>query len=153
MLALLTAFVVISLTGCSDGRPGRVPVSGKVMIDGQPLTNGFVRFHTPGHRMAQGGLDSEGRFQLSCYAENDGCVPGVHRVEINGMESLGENAARWHAPKRYADRKSSGLSVEIDGPRNDVLLQLRWDGGKPFDETFTSRRARRGSEEEEDVDL
>ena len=40
--------MVCSMAGCGDGRPTRVPVSGQVLIDGAPLTHGYVRFTPAG---------------------------------------------------------------------------------------------------------
>ena len=42
MLSLLA--VSVMLVGCDDGRPQRLKVSGQVLIDGKPLTHGYVRF-------------------------------------------------------------------------------------------------------------
>ena len=38
LLVLLTPLTF----GCDDGRPKRVPVSGQVLIDGEPLRGGIV---------------------------------------------------------------------------------------------------------------
>jgi hypothetical protein len=128
-------------TGCSDGRPSRVPVTGKVLIDGRPLTHGYVRFIPEGARPSSGTLDSEGRFTLSCYEGADGAVVGKHRVEVSGMQSVSEWKARWHAPKKYADHGSSGITKEVTGPTDVMLIELSWEGGSPFTELDETAKA------------
>ncbi len=98
--SLILFFVAISLvSGCSEDRPATVPVSGRVLIDGEPLGYGFVRFHIKGHRPAQGKLTQDGRFRLTTYQLGDGCAPGKHVVTTAAVEGLSETEQRWHAPK------------------------------------------------------
>jgi hypothetical protein len=118
--------------GCGDGRPARLAVSGQVLIDGKPLTYGYVRF-VPEHGRPSGGrLDDQGRFTLSSYGENDGIIPGVHRVEVDGTEPLSATQRKWHAAKKYFRYRTSGLTQEITGPTDSLVINLTWDGGKPF---------------------
>jgi hypothetical protein len=122
----------LALAGCGDDRPTRVKVSGQVLIDGQPLTFGHVRFVPKGARPSEGSLDENGRFTLTCYDGEDGAVPGVHRVEVAAGEPLSSTQMRWHAPKKYADFSTSGLEQEITGDTDSVVIELHGDGGKPF---------------------
>jgi hypothetical protein len=124
--------------GCGDDRPRRVPVSGKVLIDGKPLTHGFVRFIPSGARPSGGKLDARGCFTLSCFDGDDGAVPGRHRVEIAANETLSSTKVRWHAPKKYNDLGTSGITQEIDGPTDSVVINLSWQGGAPFVETVAT---------------
>lgn len=133
MLILLSAMV---LAGCGDDRPERVPVAGRVLIDGQPLEHGFVRFIAPQDRPSVAELGPDGRFALSCFARKDRSVVGTHTVTVTGVEPLTPQSQKWHAPKEYSDPATSGLTVIIDGPTNDVTLELTWSGRKPFIETF-----------------
>lgn len=131
----LTALAVVGmLSGCSDGRPTRVPVAGQVLIDGKPLTYGYVKFVKQGSRPAGGYVDEQGRFKLSCYTRDDGAIPGVYQVEVNAGESLSSTQRKWHAPKKYARYDASGLTQEITEPTDAVVINLSWDGGKPFTE-------------------
>lgn len=131
-----TCSVLVLFAGCNDGRPKRAPISGQVLIDGQPLTHGSVSFMPTQGRPAGANLDENGRFVLTCYEKDDGAVLGEYRVAISGVEYLGETAQRWHAPKRYADMNKSGLTLTVDGPRDDLKFELTWGGGKPFVERF-----------------
>lgn len=121
-----------SLVGCGDGRPTRVAVSGKVLIDGKPLTTGIVQFVPEGTRPAAGKIDAEGRFTLTSYDGGDGVVLGKHRVMVSAKEMVGESKAKWLAPPKYADFRKSGLVFEITEPTDDLTIELTWDGGQPF---------------------
>jgi hypothetical protein len=121
-----------AVIGCGDGRPERLPVSGQVLIDGQPLTYGYIRFVPEGARPSGGKLDEQGRFTLSCYGENDGIIPGVHRVEVDASESISSKKIKWHTPKKYFRYTTSGLEQTITEPTDSLVIELTWDGGKPF---------------------
>lgn len=130
---LLCAAVGVTLLGCGDGRPARVPVSGQVLIDNAPLKYGFVRFvpEVPS-RVSTGRLDNNGRFALSCYGQQDGAIVGKHRVEVYATEEVDEEHLRWHAPKKYSNWSTSAIVQEVDGPTDAITIQLSWGGGRPF---------------------
>lgn len=129
-IALALGFLL--LIGCGDGRPTRVPVAGKVLIDGQPLTKGFVRVVPANDRAATGAIDEEGRFRLTTFEQGDGCVPGTHPVEIIALESISDTETLWLVPKKYHQAATSGLTVTIDGPTDDLTIELTWNGGRPY---------------------
>ena len=130
--AVLLGISSVCMFGCDDGRPKRVHVSGKVLIDGQPLKTGYIQFIPQGARPAGGKIDSEGRFQLTCFDPGDGAVVGKHRVTVTASEFVSPTQTKWFAPKKYGDVTNSGLQQEITGPTDDVVINLTWDGGKPF---------------------
>ena len=130
--AILVAIPLL-VAGCGDGLPTRVPVSGRVVIDGEPVRFGMIKLINPNTRAASGRLDEEGRFQLTCLKKHDGVIPGAHRVEVTATEGIDERTVRWHAPKKYASASASGIEVTIDQPTDDLLIELTWSGGKgPF---------------------
>lgn len=130
-IAELAVVVAVSaaICGCGDGRPRRVAVSGQVLIDGEPLPHGNVRFVPEGARPSYGKVDSEGRFSLGCFEPDDGAVVGTHRVQVSASEII-KGKVKWHAPNSYSDYRSSGLVVEIDAPTDDLVIELTWDGQK-----------------------
>lgn len=138
LYSLVIAIGLAVIAGCGDGRPARVPVSGQVLIDGQPLTYGFVRFLPEGTRGSGGQLDSDGRFALTCFEPNDGATLGMHRVEVYACEALSPTKFKWHAPKKYASYAISGLQQEIKGPNDKLVINLTWEGGRPFVEVEES---------------
>ena len=134
----IVASLLCGIAGCSDGRPRRVPVSGQVLIDGQPLTVGTIRVIPTDARAATGRIDSAGRFSLMTFDRDDGCVPGTHGVEVTAYETISGSAIRWHAPPKYRDISTSGLVVTIDKPTDSLPIELSWGGGKPFIERMDS---------------
>lgn len=135
-LLLMTALLLSTLSqavGCGDGRPKRVQVTGRVTIDGEPLTHGYVRLFPSKGRMSGGTLDEEGRFRLSCFESGDGVILGEHKIAVLGQEQLDETRIRWHAPKVYARPTTSGLKQTIDSSTETIEIELTWGKEKgPF---------------------
>ena len=125
LFALLTP-----LTGCGDGRPARVPVSGQVLVDGRPLTTGHVRIVPSNARAAVGAIGQDGRFTLTTFEEGDGCVPGTHGVEVTAIENV-DQLARRLVPEQYGDASTSGLTVTIDGPTDSLVIEVTGTGAQP----------------------
>jgi len=129
-IALITGFLVLAacVAGCGDGRPQRVPVSGRVLIDSEPLGGGYVRFVPPNDRPSSGAIGPDGRFTLGCFEKDDGAVLGEHQVAVIANEALDEVTMKWLAPQKYADHTTSGIIVEIDGPTDDLEIELSRNG-------------------------
>ena len=125
------ALLLVIANGC-DGRPTRVPVSGQVLIDGRPLTRGQIMFVSSAGRASQGRLGKDGHFRLSCYSENDGALLGTHQVAITAADAVSTTETRWYAPKKLADYRTSGLTQEITGPTDDLVINVSWEGGHEF---------------------
>ena len=137
----------IILTGCTE-QSTRVPVSGSVFIDGQPLTAGTIRFVPATGRPVTSAIMSDGSFQLSenlisAPLEDSGVVPGVYRVAVSAPEILSESAeeVRWHAPSKYADFRTSELEVTIEGPETDLQIELTWEGNDQGEEENSSEES------------
>src|SRR3954464_6242194 len=84
---LCAAIALLVGPGC-DKRPARVPVSGQVLIDGEPLKYGAVIFIPEGGRSSMGPLDQNGHFSLTCFTPNDGALIGSHRVQVLASERV-----------------------------------------------------------------
>ncbi len=134
--SFVVATTALLLAGCGDDSAARVPVSGKILIDGKPLTRGFVQVIPSDERSASAEIGPDGSFQLTTYTEQDGCVLGTHKVAVISNESQGPSAMKWFAPKKYADPATSGLTLQVDEARDDVEINLTWEGKAPFVETF-----------------
>jgi hypothetical protein len=64
-------------------------------------------------------------------------VLGTHLLEVCASKNIGETAVQWFAPKKYAASATSGLKIEVNGPRDDVEIHLSWKGSShagPFTE-------------------
>ena len=109
------------LLGCGRGYElPTAPVSGKVLVDGQPVTKGQVIFAPEGGRAATGILGPDGTFTLSTYRPNDGAVVGKHTVTVISAERAADAdpedidaPMRWLVPRRYSDPGTSGLEFEV----------------------------------------
>jgi hypothetical protein len=148
MVGLLMAATLILTSGCGNKGPKPVSVSGTVTIDGKPLAGGFLRVVSESGRPSGATIGADGRFTLGCFTNDDGCLPGTHKVEVQGFKQLSETARQWLAPKKYANLNSSGLTVTIDGPTDTLQINLTWGGSAekgPFvenvaDEARSGRR-------------
>jgi hypothetical protein len=110
--------------GCSD-RPERVPVAGKVLINGQPLRHGYIRFVPTNARPSGGQIGSEGQFRLTCFDESDGAVLGKHSIEVLSHKiDFQAGKLLWLAPKKYSNATTSGIVVEITEPTDQLVINL-----------------------------
>lgn len=132
-LLLLVGLTMVTSAGCNDQRQGLVPVAGQVLIDGQPLSKGVIRFAPEGGRGSAGTINSDGRFTLGSYEAADGALVGVHKIMIVAREQITDTTAKWHAPKQYASFQTSGLTAEITEPTDGLKIELTWGDQKgPF---------------------
>lgn len=125
---ILLACVALACVGCDNQHPNIVPVSGTVTIDGEPLSVGQVRVLAAEHRPAIGKINEDGTFTLSCFELGDGAPAGTHLATVTAAEQLSETSSRWYAPKKYSSNATSELWVTIEGPTDDLTIELTWDG-------------------------
>jgi hypothetical protein len=114
-------------TGCGPSGPRIVPVSGQVMIDGEPLATGipgFVQIVPSEGRAASGAIDPQtGRFKLTTQKLDDGCIEGTHRVTVSMNQVVGvENFSL--IPEKYSDLDKTDLQVTVDGPTDSLVIEL-----------------------------
>lgn len=131
---LLLLFIA---SGCSDGRPKRVPVAGKVLIDGKPVAAGSIQFvsQSGGGRPAAGQIQPDGSFALGTFDASDGCPPGTYAVIVSAIEIINDTKTRFHLPKKYGNPNSSGITKTIESATDAMIIELSWDGAPgPFDE-------------------
>jgi hypothetical protein len=79
--------LALASAGCGKGYEF-APVSGRVLMDGQPLAKAQVRFHPLGDKdlpPSAGVTDEEGRYTLCLRGDlgSPGAVVGEHRVTIS----------------------------------------------------------------------
>lgn len=128
--SLAAVFVLTAaLAGCDD-RPKRVSVEGVVLLDGEPLTQGQLVFVPAGGRPSNAKIRDDGTFELRCYGENDGALLGTHRVAVSAKTVVSEDNVKWHAPRRYANYVTSGLTVEVTESVDDLVIELTSDEEK-----------------------
>jgi prepilin-type N-terminal cleavage/methylation domain-containing protein len=123
-------------------RPKVVPASGLLRYQGQPLEGALVTF-TNDTLSAFGRTDSQGKFTLTTFEQDDGAMPGKFVVSLSMVQItnqvIDKSAApvwrnarapappqpRWLIPKRYGNPATSGLSAEVAERRSaDIVLEL-----------------------------
>ncbi len=124
----LVCLLTLAIAGCNKG-PERVPVSGQVLIDGKPLTVGHIELHPTGARRSQGKIDDKGRFTLYAKEPNEpGVTIGEHDVVIHAIEVINAGSQRRHVPPLYENAEESKLKAKIDGPTDNLVINLTWEG-------------------------
>lgn len=137
---LLLGFTICSL-GCNGGRGDKwlearaktVPVSGVVTLDGKPVEAATVVFFARSADLAAtGSTDAEGRFVLRTYEPGDGAILGEHEVMIEKTTEtqvlpldpeapIPPPKIEHHLPRRYGDRKKSGLTAVVEEAGQNVF--------------------------------
>lgn len=126
LATLLAAACALPCGGCGPAaavNTTTIPARGKVTYKGQPLVQGTVIFEPDGAgKEARGEIRPDGTFVLSTYKTDDGAVPGVHHVSING--STGTTKAS-RIPDRYGSVNTSNLEVEVSKDKTEFPFDLR----------------------------
>lgn len=126
----LSLGAILLLAGCERG-PQMVPVTGKVLYNGQPLAFGSIAFQPPSGQPARGEIQSDGTFSLSTYRPGDGAVVGRHKVRVACYESQRPNAAKLPGeqslgklliPQKYTLFDESGLTAEVIADGNEPFV-------------------------------
>jgi hypothetical protein len=113
---------MVALAGCSGGGEKLTPVSGKVTVNGAPLTTGSVTFHPDSAKgntslhIPVGTLDAQGAYQLMT-ATKQGAAAGWYKVTVTAQEPI-DPKNPYAPPKhlihpKYSDPSTSGLAVEV----------------------------------------
>lgn len=141
---LAKAFAVTSLSVCLAAigcRPSEradvVPVTGRVLFNGEPLKYGSIVFQPTHGQPARGEIQSNGEFTLSTYRAGDGAAVGRHKVRVTcytsqdsrqkkenstASDSLGESLI----PLRYTNFDTSGLEVALlAGGNKPFVFELK----------------------------
>jgi hypothetical protein len=136
LYALGLAGVLFGLEGCSGDELPRQPVSGYVMLDGQPLSKGAIVFY-PGlesrtTQVVGGTIVKNGYFSLR---RADGLPPGRYEVAINSAnaynrrrpdERRGGNESpleKERIPAKYNDHTTLAIHVN-DAAIKEITFNL-----------------------------
>ena len=146
---VLLSLVLAALTGCGKKRPETTPIEGVVTFQGKPLTEADVMFAPQQSGWpSTGKTDSQGRFRLTTFQQNDGAVEGEYNVIVakfastaaspdaklapsgsgraNAPSSLDDQpvAIKWLIPQRYGNAKTSGLSAKVAVGGDELRFDL-----------------------------
>ncbi|QDV48872.1 transthyretin-like family protein [Gimesia fumaroli] len=110
-----------------------IDVSGKVTLDGQPLSGATVAFEAPDGTYSSGVTDESGAFTLMFNTEKSGCLTGdkIVRIQVktdleNPDEESGEgssNQPQSKIPERY--NKKSTLEATVDANHTTFEFDLK----------------------------
>ena len=148
MFTTLPVLLVFLSVACDDTPPlaGSIPVhpvTGTVLVKGQPAADVQVTFHPansapkapsqPGESSSpipspSGKTNAEGKFQLHTYFGNDGAPVGEYTVslsfagsaETRDIMSKNQTTANVKIPAKYADPKKSGLVATVKEGNNEI---------------------------------
>jgi len=120
--ALLVAFALVLVVGCPSPKESLIPVSGMITVRKQPLSSGTVVFHpdpTKGNidkREPRATIAGEfpGLYKLTTDNQ-DGAPIGWYKVTVHALKPATSSVRppEWVADQKYADEKTSGLSVQV----------------------------------------
>ncbi len=112
--------------GCGGSELSLVPVSGRVLYHGEPLSSGTIVFTPDLQRGARGpmawGEVHDGTFRLSTGGQT-GVVPGWHRITIASLpgNATGTQTAGPRLPTRYRDPQLSELLREVKSGQENIV--------------------------------
>lgn len=111
-------------------------VDGTVTFKSAPLTTGTVRFNPvdpkKGH-MAEGKIDSSGKFKLSTFKPGDGVLAGDYDITVVSMAESDKGLAKDKGlgigdksviPEKYNNPKTSGLKETVKPGESKTNLKL-----------------------------
>jgi hypothetical protein len=131
--AALVCASVIFLIGCgtADDSARRVPVSGRVTYNGEPLGTGSVIFRPDARRgntethEARGAIDAQGNYRLATQTGSgpkEGVAPGWYRVAVVAVKEADKSARRRAGlpppdqpliPPKYANPDTSQIAIQV----------------------------------------
>ena len=110
--SVVVALAVLACMGCGEpkNKHGRLPFSGTVTLDGQPLAGGYLIFEPKAGQPTQsGGMIHEGKFEVATDA---GAAPGLYSVAIfSGADPPPNNHAPGTPEYESASMRTRGEQV------------------------------------------
>jgi hypothetical protein len=130
---VLLVSTVLVLSGCSSSKyPRCIPVTGKVLLNKQPVAEAQVALHPRSGTLTTLPMaitNDKGEFTLTTFAAQDGAPEGEYivTVELKQLVQQGEEKTRSGKnllPPDYANPKKSSLNATVKPGGNDIVLEL-----------------------------
>ena len=135
VLGLILAAPLAALTGCGEKAIPVVPVSGKVLFQGQPAPGAQVVLHpvvkeTDRVFSATGKVQDDGTFKIGVNVDGDGAPPGEYVATVQWFKVVQSDGGSGPGPNvipvTYSDPAKSPLKVTVkNGPTELEPFQLR----------------------------
>ena len=121
LAVLLIGGAVFGFVGCGSEEGEKLaPVTGKLTVDGKPLTSGSVSFRPDGSKgnasqhQPNGAIDPGGKFVLSVPPARKGAPPGWYRVVITALDDPQPGKPlKSFIDMKYSDEKTTPLTIEV----------------------------------------
>jgi len=119
---LLTILIVFFITGCNQDKPKLVKVSGKITLNGKPLTAGSINFHPASTNTftkdnPSSILQEDGSFNMKTFPYGDGVSPGEYKITL-----APQLASRISLPNlAYPEKTNAKITVPEIGLENFIL--------------------------------
>ena len=123
LLVCLIAGMLSSLTGCGNGMPQTVKVTGKVTFDGKSPPGPGIVYFLPKEsaegfpmRPATGDFGADGFYQTTTFEKNDGVMHGKYKMYIECWEqepNMEGKPVKSHVTKKYQSAETSGYELDI----------------------------------------
>jgi hypothetical protein len=126
---LFPSLLLIVMAGC--GGPTLPPVTGKVMVDGNPAEGAVLLFHPTGSGTTGSAVaDSNGAFSI-IYDMNPGIPPGRYQVAITWPDPAVKTSERdlmmgnfQTGPDllkgRYDSKDKSGIAIDVEATTTEL---------------------------------
>jgi hypothetical protein len=122
--AIYCALLLLPLAGCGAHESA---VSGKVTIEGTPLTSGTVVFYPAGGgAAAYGSIQSDGAYTIDT-GDSGGLAAGEYVVTVVATTppQPGFSFGKLLTPTRYNNKQTSDLKFTVTPGRNTIDLPLK----------------------------
>ena len=132
-LAVPHTVTLVALAGCgySPDLPPVAPVTGKVLLDGQPLPRGTVQFVPQGGgATATSPIAEDGTYNLTTATVN-GAVLGTHQIGVVSQQPPKDETDTYPPsliPAAYNNPAGSGLTYTVESGSNNHDIQLTSQG-------------------------
>lgn len=127
---------LFTIAGCGDGKIKRYPVTGVVLVDGQPAAGAMVIFVPVGgsdefqRERPFGTTDASGKYELRTFQPGDGAPAGDYKVMVRWLAttSAANDADRDRSAGgppdrlkgRYFNPETSGVTATVEERATDV---------------------------------
>jgi hypothetical protein len=139
--SLLLAICVSGLVGCGP-HTDRLPVGGKVSLDGQPLDQGSIRFASSGGGkvVSSGAVIKDGEFQIP---REKGLPPGTYHLEVSSPNTKVPPVAYRAAPGEPASPPTAPERIPAEyNVDSKKTVEVAADKDNNFEFDIVSKRTK-----------